>query len=832
MPRPLGLAGHASWARLFRLIVLSALGIACLATSRATRAETGTEERTYTVGVLDDNPPFSFRDTDGQIKGYAVDVLAAVEALSGLRLERRVGPTAEIHRAFREGEVDMLQSYVRTEAREEFAVFSVPYLRMNGHIFVRRGERAITRLEDLRGRTVMVHPGSLGEKILRDERLGDSILLVDSVEQALRNLEAGTGDATLVSRLTGLETIHRLGLHHVVAVGEPIPGYTANYAFAARRDLNDLITRIDDALHLLDRVDDSDRSALSRKQQIYDAWFAFADPRRFDSTQIAFAVASGLGLALIVAVWAMLRQRRLRYEIARQAAALQVGEDRYRAVFESTLHGLVVFELREPATGRWVIEELNPAARRILGQPAVTAEQPTFTEAFPADEALGFRLAGALVATAPAPFEHDRSRPGAPSWVDVAVTRLGETRRLVAIRDVTEARVAAERLRQSEAQIRQNQKLEAIGTLASGVAHDFNNVLTAIVGNVELMRFELPADHPATAGLQEISQATERARFLVRQILTFSRKTESHRQVLQATPVIKETLRFVSATAPSTIEFQHRVGERSPEIEIDPTHLHQVLMNLCTNAVHAMQGRSGAIEIAEDEVVIHEGDPGHPADLGPGDYLVLTVRDTGAGMPPEVLQHLFEPFFTTKPSGEGTGLGLAVVHGIVSACGGAINVLSRPGQGTTFRLYFPASTRPRPVASAEETAVPEGHGERILLVDDEPAIIQTASRLLERLGYSVSTYTQPAEALAEFRRSRGAFDVVLTDLTMPQMSGIELAGRLRTVAPDIPVILISGFINDRELALARAERITRVLDKPLTLAALGQAVASCLPQRR
>ncbi|MBE2216170.1 MAG: transporter substrate-binding domain-containing protein [Opitutaceae bacterium] len=783
---------------------------------------------TYTVGVLDDNPPFSFRDTDGRIRGYAVDLLAAIERTRQIRFERRVGPTDEIHALFEQGELDMLQSFVPNEARRRRWAFSVPYLRMTGIIFARRGATRLATLDDLRGRTVAVHAGSVGARILEEEGLGASIRIVRSVEEAFHRVESGEVDATLASRLTGLESIRRLGLRQVVPVGESIPGYTVNYCFAMKPELEQLRAQIDETLLQLDRPD---TSGISPRQQIYDAWFAFADPRRFDATQVAIAVSSGLAVALLIAVWAMLRQRRLRHEIARQADALRVSEEGYRTVFESTLHGLIVFE-RDPADPmRWLIVQINPAARHILGEPAGAAPRPSFADAFPADGALAFRLTGALAAGAPEPFEHDRSRPGQAAWVDVAVSRLGEHRRLVAIRDITDTKVAAERLRQSEARLRQNQKLEAIGTLASGVAHDFNNVLTAILGNIELMRLDLAADHVATTSLQEMRDAAERARFLVRQILAFSRRTEGRREVITVTPVVKEALRFVSATAPSTIEFRHHVADRTPPIEIDPTQLHQVLMNLCTNAVHALRERSGVVEVSEEAATIAAGTTGHPADLAPGDYLLLRVRDTGAGMPAEVLQRIFEPFFTTKPSGEGTGLGLAVVHGIVSGCGGAVDAVSEPGVGTTFSLYIPAA-RGKPVqAPSEEVNVPEGHGEFIILVDDEPAIIQTTTRLLERLGYTVAGFTHPAEALAEIRRHPRDVDLVITDLTMPAMSGIDLAGKIHALAPELPVILVSGFINEREMALARAGRVARILDKPITRAALAEAIATCLAGR-
>ena len=784
-------------------------------------------ETTYTVGVLDDNPPFSFRDSDGTIKGFAVDLLAAVERQSHLRLVRKVGSTAEINGAFERGELDILQSYVPNEQRLAFAHFSTPYLRMTGVIFARRGETAITRLPDLRDRRVFVHKGSIGERLLHDQGLGAAIVQVGSVEEGFRRLEAGEGDATLASLVTGMTLIERAGLRHIEPVGDPIPGYLVNYSFAIRRGLDALYSSVDEALVLLERPD---KSGLSPKQRIYDKWFGFIDPR-FNTTQIAVAISIGLALALVVALWAMQHQRRLRHQIAAQARELQASAQRYRTVFESTLHGLLVFE-RDRQRDAWILEHVNTEARRILGPAAVEGGGRGFDESHPAEQELGRCLATALDAEVPEPFECELHRTDGPLWVDVAVSRLGEYGRLVALRDITATKLATERLRQTEAQLRQNQKLEAIGTLASGIAHDFNNILTAISGNLELIRLDLPADHAITPALQEIGQAAERARFLVRQILTFSRKAESRRSVVSVTPLVKETLRFVSATAPSTLTFHHRILDRSPDVEVDPTHLHQALMNLCTNAVHAMRGRTGGIEIIEQVVHVGRDDNHRPEGLGTGEHLLLSVRDAGTGMSPEVMQHIFEPFFTTKPAGEGTGLGLAVVHGIVKASQGAVTVESTPGQGTTVRLYLPAAQRARTSDPREDEPAPRGNGEHILLVDDEAAIVQAGRTLLERLGYRVHACTRPLDALTEFEQRRGAFDLVVTDLAMPQMNGIDFATRVRAAQPSLPVILMSGFVSDRDAALARARGIAHIAEKPLNVASFGRTIASCLAANR
>lgn len=374
-----------------------------------------------------------------------------------------------------------------------------------------------------------------------------------------------------------------------------------------------------------------------------------------------------------------------------------------------------------------------------------------------------------------------------------------------------------------EEQIRMVQKMDAIGTLASGIAHDFNNILTAITINTELAVSELPPGHPAVEIIGDVRTAAGRAAQLVRQILTFSRRNDPRREVLCVTPVIDETLRFLQATVSPSIVMRHTVVA-SPLVEVDPNQLYQVILNLCTNAVQAVGQRKGLVEVIEESVEVGPDHISADPDLRPGHYLLLSVRDDGRGMVPEVACRIFEPFYTTKGPGEGTGLGLAVVHGILKKHHAAITVYSTPGHGTVFRLYFPVAVAAvaAPVRSTAGS-LPRGNGQRIVLVDDEEPITRVASRLLRQIGYGVTEFKRPEEALRHLQREGG--DLLITDFAMPEFNGLVLIAKVRGFAPKLPVILISGYLASADRKEAESYAGCQIVDKPLTIATLSEAVA-------
>ena len=424
----------------------------------------------------------------------------------------------------------------------------------------------------------------------------------------------------------------------------------------------------------------------------------------------------------------------------------------------------------------------------------------------------------------------------------------GEVTMLLGItRDITGRKRAEAERAQLEAQLRESQKMEALGTLAGGVAHDFNNIVTTIMGNAELACQDVGPGHAAQTSLEEIRKASRRAKDLVQQILAFGRRQVLEREVISLAPVVEESVRLLRSTLPAGVRLSVECAPDAPAVLADATQVQQVLLNLCANAWQAMQGqqRPAAIEVGlESHLAIdapYKGPErrtrGGRVALRPGRYACVTVRDTGPGMNPATRSRIFEPFFTTKPVGKGTGLGLAVVHGIIQDHGASIAVQSAPGEGASFRIYFPAAGQavgPVPGEGEQsraarkedgETPVLQGAGKSILYVDDDEAIVLLMTRLLERQGYRVSGYTDPREALAVVRAQPGKFDLVVTDYNMPNMSGLEVSRALRDIRADLPVALASGYITEELRVQAPAAGVRELIYKPNTVDDLCAVVA-------
>jgi PAS domain S-box-containing protein len=382
-----------------------------------------------------------------------------------------------------------------------------------------------------------------------------------------------------------------------------------------------------------------------------------------------------------------------------------------------------------------------------------------------------------------------------------------------------------------EEQLQQAHKMEAIGTLAGGIAHDFNNILAAILGYTELALFDAPSASPLWHNLQEVLRAGTRARDLVQQILTFSRQSGLKRRPVQLHLVVKEALTLLRASLPTTIDIHLRLQEDTGAVLADPTQMHQVLMNLCANAAHAMRDTGGTLELRVEATDVEMAFAAHQPMLHPGPHVRLTVRDTGHGMTPEVMARIFEPFFTTKQVGEGTGMGLAVVHGIVASHGGAITVDSTPGEGTRFDIYLPRVYEIPRGPTPQEASMPPGKG-CILFVDDEAALAHMGGAILEHLGYDVVVSTGSRQALDAFRAMPQRFDLVITDQTMPHMTGEVLAQELRCLRPDIPIILCTGYSPRIDAEKAKALSIDAFLMKPWQAYDLARIVQEVMaPQK-
>ena len=411
----------------------------------------------------------------------------------------------------------------------------------------------------------------------------------------------------------------------------------------------------------------------------------------------------------------------------------------------------------------------------------------------------------------------------------VTLTIGGEARLLSTVIDVTAQKHAEAALRQREELLRQAQKMESLGTLAGGVAHDFNNILTGVIGYAKLAKADLAPDHAVSGYMDHILKSGARARGLVEQILTFSRRTETHMAPVRVQDVVMDTIQLLRSTLPAMVQLEGTIDEACPPIKADSNQIHQVILNLCTNAWHALPEVGGRITVSLSVRELAAGEVVSAPSLGGGTFVVLAVIDNGSGMTAETLERIYEPFFTTKEAGKGTGLGLAVVHSIMEGHGGAMNVFSTPGEGATFELFFPALEGDVPVVSAPvEVGVVEGEGERILVVDDDLVTGAIVMHQLRRLNYEVDHIDEPHEALRRLLAEDCPYELIVTDLSMPKMSGDELVRALREAQWSRPVVLLSGFIEPEKTEKLRKLGVAHILSKPPNMSELAWAIHRAL----
>jgi two-component system cell cycle sensor histidine kinase/response regulator CckA len=395
------------------------------------------------------------------------------------------------------------------------------------------------------------------------------------------------------------------------------------------------------------------------------------------------------------------------------------------------------------------------------------------------------------------------------------------------VRDITQQKGDEEARIEAETHLRQSQKMEALGTLAGGIAHDFNNILSGILGFAQLAQMHCPQGDRMERYINQICAASDRAKDLISQILAFSRQGQAEKTPVSLSRVINEALKLIEASIPSTIEIRRHIGSNLGFVFADEIQIHQVIMNLCTNAYQAMRKNGGVLDISLVPLTLNDHDARNFPDLHPGRYLKLVVADTGCGMQADVLNRIFEPYFTTKKAREGTGMGLSMVHGIVKDHGGSIKVCSESGVGTTFLVLFPVADTDREQVAVSLDSLPTGK-ERILFVDDEELLIEFGKETLERLGYVVDTRASSIDALEAFRACPQKYDLVISDFTMPKMTGENLAKAIKKRRPDIPIILCSGFSARISPDTITRIGISDVLMKPVTISDLANSVRCVL----
>lgn len=513
----------------------------------------------------------------------------------------------------------------------------------------------------------------------------------------------------------------------------------------------------------------------------------------------------------------------------RQAAeALARSEENYRALFEHATDAIFLCSL----DGRLL--DVNRGASQLTGFSREELLRQSVFEIIYRDDHDYLRHCLHELVQDGTRFSiyHFCRKNGAPFPGETNTKLLPDGRLLAMVRDISERKNAEEQRARLEKELRQAQKIQAIGTLAGGIAHDFNNILAAILGNAQLLKLTLSPSHEGHANVSQILVASHRAKDLVQQILAFSRQREQSRQVVKLEPLLREAIKLISVSLPPSIQLHLNTRPDLPSVLADPTQIHQVVVNLCTNALHAMREKGGTLELTLASVLLPEESSDSKPNLPPGRYVCLAVADTGHGMSAETLERMYEPFFTTKAVGEGTGLGLAVVHGIVQSNDGAISVTSKVGEGTVFKLYFPArearpgTTQPWPIRE-----VKVGQGEHVVFVDDETSIAEVARIMLGKIGYRATIFTDPRQALVYLQTTTDTISLLMTDLSMPGVSGIDLIRAINRNRPNLPAILLTGYGKAFDSSAAVGFNIAEVIHKPFTMEQLAGVIESALAKR-
>ncbi|MFT5730496.1 MAG: signal transduction histidine kinase/ABC-type amino acid transport substrate-binding protein [Desulforhopalus sp.] len=775
-------------------------------------------------------PPYEYLDGHGKPQGFNVDIINAVTDVMGLKVEIDLGPWEEVRLQVEEGEIDALIGMFNTAERDKLFDFSIPHFIASYAVFVRDGS-PIQSLDDARNSKIIVQLSDLGHDYLKENAITQDIIIKKDWSDVLTSLAKGEGDCAIVSRLQGTQLIGNLSIANIKAVGPPI--IQRKYSIAVTQDNSVLLAHINEGLNIIKETGQYD--------QIYIKWFGIytEQPLTFVKAFKYFfwVVLPLMALAVAGLLWSWTLRRRVNLrtndlnnellERRRTEDALRRSENQLREIFEILPIGLWFTDKdgnlqRGNHMGQqiWGVEPNLPISEygAIKGcrlpsrkpiEPDEWALVKTVREGVTIiDELLeieSFDGKKKTILSYTAPVLDDNGNIDGAIVVNV---------------DISDRMVL-------ENQLRQSQKMEVVGTLAGGIAHDFNNILSVILGYAEMAKDDCQSGSSISKDLDEVLGAGNRAKGLVQQILAFSRQEDTERIILQPASIVKETIAMLRPSLPTTIEITQDIDTGTDLVFVDPSQLNQILMNLCTNAFHAMEETGGKLDISLKEVTLSNEDLVHEPDVTNGTFIQISIGDSGTGIAPTVKDNIFDPYFTTKETGKGTGIGLSIVHGIVKNYGGFISLYSELGEGAVFHVFLPVVEKEALTENEMNGQIPIGC-ERILFVDDEELLAQMGKSMLERLGYHVTVRTSSLEALETFQNQPDKFDIVITDQTMPGMTGSDLSRKMLQIRSDIPIILCTGYSTIISEEKAKAMGIKEFAFKPLAKKDIAKLIRKVL----
>ncbi len=606
----------------------------------------------------------------------------------------------------------------------------------------------------------------------------------------------------------------------------------AGISVGGRHIANWLIGQVRDETQTADKMRAYARDIGADEQAIVEAFNEVSAMSREQFglvAQLLFTIANQLSST----AYQNVQQARFITKLKHAEESLKVSNERYYQV-TTNLPGLV-YQFAVHVDGSYSMPYISDGVKSMFGVSSVEVNQDinSLLQFIHPDDVSGFELSMIKSANSLSPYNHEFRTliNGDVVWVDA----LSRPKQLSngdiiwdgILLDITERKKTEDEKKKLEERLLQAQKMEAIGTLAGGIAHDFNNILSAILGYSEMAREDSPSGSPVADDLDKVLSAGNRAKGLVQQILAFSRQDDAECIPLLPASIVKESIKMLRPSLPTTIEFNQNIDSNTGLIFADPTHIHQILMNLCTNAFHAMEETGGRIDISLKETDLSLEDLVHEPSVEAGAFIQLSICDSGPGIPPEIKDKIFEPYFTTKDTGKGTGMGLSIVHGIVQSCGGFITSYSELGEGTAFHVFLPIFRQKDLPGTQAAEPLPIGR-ERILFVDDEEILAEMGKDILERLGYHVTVRSNSLQALETFQNQPDQFDIIITDQTMPGMTGADLSRRILQIRPNIPIILCTGYSTIMSKEKAKSIGIKEFVLKPLAKRDIANLVRKVL----
>ncbi|MCX8110534.1 MAG: transporter substrate-binding domain-containing protein [Syntrophorhabdaceae bacterium] len=777
------------------------------------------EKKQLIVRADHNYPPYEFIDEKGEPQGFNIELIKAVAEIMGLDIKISLGPWNEVRTQLEKGEIDILAGMTYSVERDRVVDFSVPHSILSFDIFMRK-DSSIGSIEDARDKEIIVQEGGIMHDYLKKQGITSKIITVTDAHDALLLLASGRHDCAILNKMQGHYFISRFKLTNIKAAGSDL--MPREYCFAVTEGNSLLVSKLNTGLNIL--------KTTNRYKEIYNKWLGIYEEKGisglFRYLTIGFLIICILFALSIFWTWL------LRKKVKEKTAELRKSEKKYRSIFENAIEGI----FQTTPDGR--VLDANPALARLFGFNSPQEFMDYYTNIGeqqylkPEDREI-YRGILEKYGTIKGFETQLVDRHGKTLWVTINAHEVTDEKGNViyyegTVEDITERKKREEQYRELQQQFIQSQKMEAIGRLAGGVAHDFNNILTVILGSCELALFDLKNPERIKHRIDDIKKAADRASSLTKQLLAYSRRQIMEMRVININELIINLEKMLKRLIGEDIELKIILKEDVGTIKADSAQIEQVIINLAVNARDAMP-RGGKLTIETSRVYLDNEYAKKHQDVKPGPHIMLSISDTGVGISDKARQHLFEPFYTTKPKGEGTGLGLSTVYGIVKQSNGNIWVYSEINKGTTFKIYFPCVEakiedkkdvyKGREISHSSET---------ILIIEDEESVRESAAEMLKMQGYNVLKAGSGEEAISICSKYRDTIHLILLDVVIPGIKGQELFDKIKEIHKEAVVLFMSGYTDNVIVHHGILKEGIEFIQKPFTLENISKKVREVL----